>query len=396
MQGDAGRVTPMMAPMLARLNPMQLLRFAGLFTWGCMGVPLLIDLFQQDISGSDLYWWRVCYITFGVCYWLLTRSPGPNARGRWLHLLLLGLLTFSAIGIGHFTGSGLSGAFLMVIAGLLPWFLATGWGLLWLVAQHSALVPVFLQLKEFDLVSAPLQAMLLFGYSSFVFLTSVVARRQMEAQEEQRRLNSELRATRALLAESSRLNERTRISRELHDLLGHHLTALSLNLEVATHLSQGRAQEHVKQAQSLAKLLLSDVREAVSQLRGDDAIDLREALFSLVDGVPSLEVRLDVPADFRVSDPGRAQLMLRATQEIITNAARHSGASRLDLRIAREGDQVVLEARDNGRGANAVEAGNGLRGMRERLAEYSGELVIQTAPGQGFALRLHLPVEITA
>lgn len=382
--------------MLARLNPMQLLRFAGLFTWGCMGVPLLIDLFQQDISGSDLIWWRICYLTFGVCYWLLTRPPDARPRTRWLHLPLLGVLTLSAIGIGHFTGTGLSGAFLIVIAGLLPWFLSLGWGLVWLIAQHSALIPVFLQIEGFDWISAPLQAMLLFGYSSFVFLTSLVARRQMDAREEQRRLNSELRATRALLAESSRLNERSRISRELHDLLGHHLTALSLNLEVATHLSDGKAREHIKQAQSLAKLLLSDVREAVSQLRQDDAIDLREALFTLVDGVPSLEVRLDVPPDFRISDPHRAQMLLRATQEIITNAARHSGAARLDLRIASDAGSVLLEARDDGRGADAVQAGNGLRGMRERVAEFAGTLEIDTSPGQGFALRLHLPVETPA
>jgi signal transduction histidine kinase len=306
------------------------------------------------------------------------------------------VLTLSAIGIGHFTGTGLSGAFLIVIAGLLPWFLSLGWGLVWLVGQHSALIPVFLQIEGFDWISAPLQAMLLFGYSSFVFLTSVVARRQMDAREEQRRLNSELRATRALLAESSRLNERSRISRELHDLLGHHLTALSLNLEVATHLSEGQPREHIKQAQSLAKLLLSDVREAVSQLRHDDAIDLREALFSLVDGVPSLEVRLDVPPDFRISDPLRAQMLLRATQEIITNAARHSGAARLDLRIASGQAGVLLEARDDGRGADAVQAGNGLQGMRERVAEFAGTLEIETSPGQGFALRLHLPVETPA
>jgi signal transduction histidine kinase len=382
--------------MLARLNPMQLLRFAGLFTWGCMGVPLLIDFVREDLTNADLQWWRISYIVFGVCYLLLTRSPGARPRARSVHLLLLAALTLSALGIGHFSASGLSGAFLMVIAGLLPWFLGLGWGLAWLIGQHLALVPVFLVQPDFDLLAASLQAMLLFGYSSFVFLTSVVARRQMDAREEQRRLNSELRATRALLAESSRLNERSRISRELHDLLGHHLTALSLNLEVATHLSEGKAREHIKQAQSLAKLLLSDVREAVSQLRHDDAIDLREALFSLVDGVPSLEVRLDVPPDFRISDPHRAQMLLRATQEIITNAARHSGAARLDLRIAAGQAGVILEARDNGRGAEAVQAGNGLRGMRERVAEFDGTLAIETSPGQGFALRLHLPVETPA
>ena len=114
-----------------------------------------------------------------------------------------------------------------------------------------------------------------------------MARQQAEARDEQRRLNAELRATRVLLAESARVNERTRISRELHDLLGHHLTALSLNLEVAGHLTEGRAQEHVKQAHTLARLLLTDVREAVSQLREGDAIDLGAALLLLAEHVPA-------------------------------------------------------------------------------------------------------------
>jgi len=90
----------------------------------------------------------------------------------------------------------------------------------------------------FTPVFAVLQAVMYVGYSSFTFITGLVAKQQAQAREEQRRLNAELRATRALLAESSRMSERLRISRELHDLLGHHLTALSLNLEVAGHLTE--------------------------------------------------------------------------------------------------------------------------------------------------------------
>ncbi|WP_330970580.1 sensor histidine kinase, partial [Lysobacter sp. A3-1-A15] len=131
---------------------------------------------------------------------------------------------------------------------------------------------------DFPFFEAMMQSLLYAGFSGFVFVTSFVAREQSLAQEEQRRLNAELRATRALLAESARVNERTRISRELHDLLGHHLTALSLNLEVAGHLSQGRARDHVQQAHTLARLLLTDVREAVSQLRDTGSIDLAAAL----------------------------------------------------------------------------------------------------------------------
>src|SRR3546814_2320056 len=72
------------------------------------------------------------------------------------------------------------------------------------------------------------------------------------------------------------------------DLLGHHLTALSLNLEVASHITEGKAHEHVGQAHTLARLLLSDVREAVSQIRGNDAIDMSATLLPLADNVPGL------------------------------------------------------------------------------------------------------------
>ena len=122
------------------------------------------------------------------------------------------------------------------------------------------------------------------------------------------------------------IRDSTRISRELHDLLGHHLTALSLNLEVAGHITEGQAQEHVRQAHTLAKLLLTDVREAVSQLRDSGAIDLEAALRPLVTQVPSLDIHLDIGQPLTLDDPERAHVLLRCTQEIITNAVRHAGA----------------------------------------------------------------------
>jgi len=226
------------------------------------------------------------------------------------------------------------------------------------------------------------------------FVTALVTKQQVEAREEQRRLNSELRATRTLLAESSRLGERMRISRELHDLIGHHLTALSLNLEVASHLVQGQAQDHVRQAQSVAKLLLGDVREVVSQLRDEDSIDLTQALQSLTEGVPGLAIHLELPPRFSVDDPKRAQVLLRCAQEIITNTVRHAGARNLWLRFERNGDrQMAIHARDDGHGASQLKQGNGLSGMRERLAQYGGRLDIVTAKDQGFALDAWLPLE---
>ena len=379
--------------MLSRLSHTQLLRYAGLFTWACVGIPLVLNswYFQDGLSRVDLIAWRIVYVAFGAGYWVLTRRLG-HRHNRPLDIAMLTLITLCAIAVSHFSNSGLGGGLLLVIAGILPWVLGLRVGLAWLVLQHVALVPVFAGRADFSILEALLQALFYVGYSTVAFVTGLVALQQTQAREEQRRLISELHAARALLAESTRLNERVRISRELHDLLGHHLTALSLSLEVAMHLPDGRGREHVQQAQLLAKLLLTDVREAVSQLRDGAAIDLREALGTLVVGVPSLRIHLEMPDSLVVADPMRAQVILRCAQEIITNAVRHAEADNLWITLDREGAGIVLHARDDGRGGDAA-FGNGLRGMRERLAEYGGRLSVAATAARGFALDAYLPLE---
>jgi len=376
-----------------------LLRYAGLFTWGAVGLWLLIffldpeSLPLYELEGAPftrIVRWVVVYLAFGLIYWGVTRDLN-GARLRLLDHLSLLVMTACAIGVSFFSGTALGSILLMVLAGLFPWLLPVRMAVFWLVLGNLAVVPVYANLMGFPWVVAILQAMGYLGFSSFVFVTALIAKRQVQAREEQRRLNAELRATRALLAESARVNERTRISRELHDLLGHHLTALSLNLEVAGHITEGQAQEHVKQAHTLAKLLLTDVREAVSQLREGGTIDLAAALRPLVNQVPSLDIRLDMQPELSIDDPERAHVLLRCVQEIITNAARHAGARHLWIELRREQDQLVVDARDDGRGADAYVAGNGLRGMRERVAQYGGTLDIETRRGAGFCLRLALP-----
>ena len=395
--GASASATDYDAPMrLPAINHIQLLRYAGLFTYACVGIPLLRRFWQSEESYTsvELIGWWSSYAAFGVCYWLITRDLGK--RYRWaLNLPLLLVLNLAAIGISFFSHSGLSGILLLVIAGVLPWLLPIWPGVAWMVLQNFSLVPVFIfRVEGYGWFDALLQSGLYFGFSGFTFVTSLVARQQTDSREEQRRLNAELRATRTLLTESSRIGERMRISRELHDLVGHHLTALSLNLEVASHLAVGSALEHVRQAQSVAKLLLADVREVVSQLREDDSIDLTAALKTLVEGVPGLTIHLQLPTRFALDDPRRAQVLLRCAQEIITNTVRHAYARNLWLSFERTAThELAMHARDDGRGAAEVRHGNGLIGMRERLAQIGGHLQISTARDRGFVLDAWLPVE---
>lgn len=391
---------PYHGPMPIRLSHTQLLRYAGLFTWAVVSIPLALNSWYFPVGEADellttppdLLGSTVAYLLFGGAYWLVTRDLGVRTPRRF-DIALLAVLTLSAIALSKLTGTGLGSILLMLVSGVIPWLMPLGVGVVWLVLMHVPLVPVFLEIEGFTPVFAVLQAVMYVGYSSFTFITGLVARQQAEAREEQRRLNAELRATRALLAESSRMSERLRISRELHDLLGHHLTALSLNLEVAGHLAEGKAQEHVRQSHTLAKLLLTDVREAVSEMREERGIDLTHALRVLAEGVPALQVELDLPEDLAIDDPDRAQVLLRCAQEIITNTVRHAGATRLTLKLSRNDGLLRLQAADDGRGCSTAKPGNGLRGMRERLAAYGGQVDIITAPGRGFALDVRIPLE---
>jgi signal transduction histidine kinase len=385
--------------MQIRLSHTQLLRYAGLFTWAVVGIPLVLNSMyfssgdsEELLATPDIVGSTIAYFVFGGAYWLVTRDLGMR-RPRKFDTALLAVLTVSAIAFSKLTGTGLGSILLMLVSGVIPWLMPLGAGVAWLVLQHVPLVSVFEGLG-FTPLFAILQTVMYVGYSSFTFITGLVARQQAAAREEQRRLNAELRATRALLAESSRMSERLRISRELHDLLGHHLTALSLNLEVAGHLTEGKAQEHVRQSHTLAKLLLTDVREAVSEMREERGVDLGNALRVLAEGVPALDVTLDLPETLRIDDPERAQVLLRCAQEIITNTVRHAGASRLSLKVTSDVDGLRLEAKDDGRGCETAQPGNGLRGMRERLSACGGRVDIMTAPGQGFALDVRLPLEI--
>ena len=379
------------------LNHFRLLRLTGFFTYLCTGLPLVTNWAAERLDmlhrpNFSLLLLTLFYLLFGILYLLLTSDLGSR-RNLLVRLLGLSMMTVAAMAVGWYSHSGLSAILLVVCSVVLPWLMSFRLGVLWIVLQHVGLVILFANYPEYTLALACLQTGIYLGFSSLGFVASTIASQQAEEREAQRRLNSELRATRALLAESSRLAERMRIARELHDLIGHHLTALSLNLEVASHLSSEPAAAHVRSAQSTAKHLLADVREAVSELRQDDAIDLTQALRSLTEGVPGLDVHVTMPPRFSVEDPRRAQVLLRCAQEIITNTARHAGARNLWLNFAYAGASLIgMHARDDGRGAENLHPGNGLTGMRERLAEFGGSLGIETAVSRGFALTVRLPL----
>ena len=200
----------------------------------------------------------------------------------------------------------------------------------------------------------------------------------------------ELHQSRTAHAESAALAERGRVARELHDVLAHSLSALALQLEGARLLAQSRdtdpeVVESLQRAHHLATNGLSEARQAISALRGDDL----PAIEDLAGTFPG--------ATFTVTGTPRepsseAKLALyRTAQEALTNVRRHSASERVELNLDYASDGTTLTVSDHGDSAATMNgSGYGLTGMRER-AELLGGRLNAGPTDDGFRVELWLP-----
>jgi signal transduction histidine kinase len=286
------------------------------------------------------------------------------------------------------SGDTLPASTLVVVAGQLD-EQSRRVAIIWAIAQTVALMG--LGLRFTPIIYAVTISAAFGGFQIFALTMASLTASERRAREELAKANAELHATRALLAESSRVAERLHISRDLHDTLGHHLTALSLQLDVASRLADSKTAGHITQAHAIARLLLGEVRDVVSRLRDSGRLDLARAIRALSEEADDLAIHVDVPDGIDIDDENRAHALLRCVQEIITNATRHSGARNLWITLESRADGITLRARDDGRGAETLTRGHGLTGMRERFEEHSGRVEFTTGSGRGFEVHGFMP-----
>lgn len=234
---------------------------------------------------------------------------------------------------------------------------------------------------------APLVVTLLnVGFQIFAALCAHYAHSAGQARDRLALVNADLLATRALLAESARDAERLRVARELHDVAGHKLTAMTLNLRALAADPSLAGREEVQVSRRLARELLGDIRGVVQALRDARGLDLGTALRALAAPLPRPALRLAIDDDVQVSDPVVADAILRLVQEALTNSARHAGAAVVHVHVAGGRDALRLRIEDDGRLRGPLREGNGIAGMRERVAALHGEL--QLGRGERGALRI--------
>lgn len=231
-------------------------------------------------------------------------------------------------------------------------------------------------------------------------LRDVTDRHRAEA--EMRGMNKQLRALSASLQEV-REQERTRISRELHDDLGQQLTGLKLDLSwLHKRMKEGREIQSGTMDEMRRQLdgAIASVRRISTELRPlilDDlgfgeAVQWQAAEVAKRSG---MEIQLKLDAAPLVNDNDLATALFRIVQESLTNSVRHAQATQVEVRLVADGKGLVLSVQDNGKGFAVDErkgGGIGLVSMRERAYALGGRLDIISAPGEGTIIQVKLPL----
>ncbi len=214
--------------------------------------------------------------------------------------------------------------------------------------------------------------------------------------------HARLAAYAAKVAELSAATERVRLARDIHDGLGHHLTAISVLLEKASAFSErdpASAEQALADARDSARRALDDVRRSVRTLRAEqEPFSPSAALGDLVrhvrDGRPV--VALDVVGDESGCDLPTRTALFRAAQEALTNARRHARADHVSVRLTFDDSGAELVVADDGRGLSAGREGFGLIGMRERIPLVGGQVDLDSGPATGTRVTVTVPRWSTA
>jgi signal transduction histidine kinase len=343
--------------------------------------------------------------------------PG-EARGN-LPLIIVLLFVVYAVCFLWLTSGNLRPQMSLLSAGLLITQLLCAFLLMWLIPLEflpiltiiwAAVIPFYSSLtvsalltllvlvvwftiygmrwSDDDLV---LSALLYGTFHLFALFANHQTRVAEQATEESNRLNKELQAAQNLLEQATRQNERSRIARDLHDLLGHHLTALIINLQVAGHITEGEAKAKVEQCHALAKLLLSDVREAVTTLRENQSLDFPKMVDLMIENVPGLKVNSNIDTELDLEELSLAKTLLSCIQEGLTNSLRHSGGTEFCINMKRQDNNLILELYDNGQVNNRFVKGNGLKGLEERVTELGGSVEFGRIAG-ALQIRTSIPL----
>ncbi len=388
--------------LLHRHHPFPLPKFRILFSFGAIVSLSILGIMGLRLPfGSRLVQGLYISLGFGLS-WLTVLLAG---RGMRVFPALLLIVVIRACLLFPWSGriivAVLSCAFFILLQ-LLTWLRISPLGIP--LGRPLPRLPRHLPSEELHswLIGLMFNSALLFGFVlAFVLLLVGAVVAEHQSREKLAVANRRLRSLALTIENQATLQERSRIAREIHDSVGHYLTAQSIQLEnTELFISQDsdKATYHLQKARQLGKEALQNVRNAVARLRNNPlkARSLDSLLQQLIaEFKRNTNIELEAEVNLSTSLSAEMSLVLyRIIQEALTNISKHSQATLVCLKL-KETEQIIqLTIDDNGRGfePTANTTGFGLQSMRERTEALNGNFRLTSKPQQGCHITVEIPL----
>lgn len=351
--------------------------------WAVLGIvfllPILVpaahDLFTAGVTGKELLIAGLL-VAYGACYVLFPLVLRPSRRRMTYVLSVVMLLIGLALTFLH----GGNPYVLIYATAVLAFTLPPAWAL---ILDGGALLLVL-----------GVQVLGKQDFGDVVAVTSITA--AMFFMANLVRAVRKLEAANQEIATLAVAGERERLARDLHDILGHSLTTITVKAGLARRMLEsgqgdGRAIEEIREVEGLTRSALSDIRATVSEYR---EVSLSAELAGARAALRAAEIDADLPRAVDNVDPGLQRTFGYVLREAVTNVLRHSAAKRVKVRFGK----TWLEIEDDGDAGDVGEApaGNGLRGLTERLEAVGGTLKASARPAGGWLVRAEVPATTVA
>jgi signal transduction histidine kinase len=320
----------------------------------------------------------------------ITRFPSAWIKPAYF------IIQLALVGVINFLSNGNAWLILLPLASQAVEHLPSPWSFLVATVVWVLQVAPYVTLngwQNFSPFAMPLLAAVV-----FVAIFTQITVNEQQARQKLAQANQKLREFAGQVEEMATIQERNRLAREIHDGLGHYLTAINIQIKAAQAFVEHnppQAREALNNAQTLAEEALADVRRSISQLRIDPSTSspLAERLKGLLEETRAagIHAKMEVEGTPASLSPQADFTLYRVSQEGLTNVRKHSNATQAELHLAYLEHTVRLVVCDNGVGTQELSGGFGLTGLQERVQLVGGSLKVETAPGQGFRLEVEIP-----
>ncbi len=341
------------------------------------------------LSQSGILWYlghgSFVLLAFLLSY-ISTQTPVTNAALA-LQYTLLFLIAAVAIWLSSFPKAILAPVLLTIWASFLPFLFQIRMLFMVWVIVNCIFISVLVWIKPG--IQHTLSGISFIGFQLFSIATTSAMINAEQKREELEKTHNKLRSAQAMLSEVTKNEERLRIARDMHDSIGHRLTALSLALEHARHKPPSDTTEFYAKLKEDVSLTLNELRTIVSETRRQSVTSISHILQLLASEMP--DITLECEEDIALTHTTLAQQIIYCLQEGMSNAIRHGHANHFNVTY-RKTPQHCIVLKDNGQCLSEISVGNGLKGMQERLSPFGGQAVLSAEKdGTTLSLSFQLP-----